>query len=189
MENAGKKRKEKQTQVLFSNYYSNEIFEEMKRRLFEDENGGNWETENEITDGEVFEKIWSQNEMDLEDFRLELSHFLEGKTLVITGTVGLWNGTYAAGKVARSLNDLFSLLRDCDDFKFTDCGGRFFITGTHHDGTNNFEVRILNENGLKKLSQLEDNDETRGKICRTLFNSNFYSGIPHFAKKVYGTKE
>lgn len=56
----------------------------------------------------------------------------------------------------------YKAMTDCDYFRIYDENGHMYLTCSHHDGTNHFEIKIVTEKG--------------------------YTVLPRFAEKIYGCK-
>lgn len=180
--------------VLFSNYYDSDRENYIREWLMESrgEDNPDWETLDDIPDEEVWEEMDFNSEIDWEDTQRELRNFFEGKTIIVVGKVGRWNGTFDAGKVI-SYNELYKCWNNCDYVEIYDEDGHMHISSSHHDGTNHFEVKVLTEKGVEvfdnweydcgKLKHLSEQE-----IHEKLFGNSRYSHIPHFAREVYGCK-
>lgn len=173
--------------VIFSNYYDEKREECAREFLFEtlgEENG--WESAEDIPENQVWDEMNFNEEVEFDDAMSELKHFFEDKTLVVTGTVGTWRGTFDGGKVMdiKNISDCWS---SCDYIEIYDDGGHLHINCSHHDGNNHFEVKVLTEKGKEYYNNHYYNRTDR-EMCTTLFGSSKYSHIPHFAREVYGCK-
>ena len=179
--------------TLYSNYYSSEREQATREFIFDSRADDNpdWETADDISDEEVWEEMDFENSINWDDFQRELEKFFEGQTLIVSGTVGRWDGTFDAGKVI-GYNELYKCWSDCDYVEFTDRDGHFHINASHHDGNVHFEVKVLTDKGVERYSNWEydwrTNAPTEREIHEKLFEDSHYTHIPHFAKKVYGCK-
>jgi hypothetical protein len=93
---------------------------------------------------------------DIDDFKEDAAlHFDLGLCLV-KGYAGLWNGPAEGGKVMRidSGADLF--FQDVDRVRVVLEGDGLVVYGYHHDGTNRYVVRQLNERGNALYSKNGD---------------------------------
>ena len=115
-----------------------------------------------------------------EDFVETFNHFFKNKKLIVKGYVERWDGRYNGSVVCSSLYQLLDLLKDCGIIKFWDENGHLFFLGSHHDGTNIFEIKTLNEKG--------ENRYYRTNSSKGLFQSA-YSKLPHFAHLAFGHKK
>lgn len=93
---------------------------------------------------------------DTEDFQSDCAlHFDLGQCLV-AGYAGLWYGNAAGGKVMRidSGADLFCM--DVDRLRVVLEDDGLVLYGYHHDGTNRYVVRQLNERGKALVNKYGD---------------------------------
>jgi hypothetical protein len=93
---------------------------------------------------------------DIDDFKEDAAlHFDLGQCLV-AGYAGLWNGNAAGGKVMTidSGADLFCM--DVDRLRVVLEDDGLVLYGYHHDGTNRYVVRQLNERGKALVDKYGD---------------------------------
>lgn len=121
----------------------------------------------------------------------ELERFFGDKyKCILFGTVGRWDGTFAAGTIFDGddfIDTIYKGLKDCDYISITDENGHLYISGTHHDGTVSYEVKILTNKGIEYLENWEynwDDKRTEQYVHNQIVKR--YSVLPHFAAKVYG---
>lgn len=107
-----------------------------------------------------------------EMFDTILKDFCEGKTFVLQGTVGTWQGKMLGGFIFNSPDGFYRAIEKCDDFAFYDDRGRLLIECDHHDGHNSYEVKELTEIGLKYLEEHEDCRETHTKLMEPPYGAN-----------------
>lgn len=127
-------------------------------------------------------------ELDLiTDFAMdEINMFFNGDNMyLIMGTIGTWRGPMKGGFVFSTLNQLRKAWKYCDYIKIYDVNGHLYIKCSHHDGTNYFEVKMLTEKGKKYINDIHTGKSNR-EIHTTIWNSNFFSKLPHYAYKVFG---
>ena len=173
--------------------YSNYDFDDYKEGAIENlmENCG-YESAKEIPEREIWEEVYTLQEIYWEDEKYMMKDFFEGKTLLVCGVCGLWNGNFAAGKVI-AYNELWRTLNDCDYWEIYDEGGHFHIKGSHHDGTNHFEVKVLTEKGAEMWYRWENEwsvwqNCSEEEVHEKLWKNSKYSRIPHYAREVFGCK-
>ena len=172
--------KTKKEHVLYDNYDIDGYMETVKEDYEEDE----------VSDEFLYETV---NELLYEDW-LQLMEDIEevfGDRLAIAvGTVGLWTGTHAGGKVDKVKNLIMSLMTDCDYAKIVDEDGHLYITCSHHDGTHHMEIKMLTEKGEKAFDNWNYdpyNCKTLQEEHNTLFTNNFFSSLPRVWEKAYNT--
>lgn len=111
-------------------------------------------------DSDAWYKIVNDiREIDLDDFRSDCAlNFSLGKCLA-TGYAGLWDGRHAGGTIinVKRGGDLFQLVSNCDDVKVVlDPDDGLVVYGYHHDGTNRYQVRQINDRGLDYIYTHEE---------------------------------
>lgn len=148
-----------------------------------------WETMDDIPDEDVNRMVYDREEWDWEDFKVEFNQFLKQSAngFLAIGTCGLWDGTYDGGCYIENFDDLYRFWKDCDYIKVYDEGGHLYLKATHHDGTNYAELKELTSKGYTyKDNHYWDSDRD---VHTTLWSSNFYTRLPHYAHKVWGCKK
>ena len=92
------------------------------------------------------QSMWYNDEMDNIKFSKE-----NDSPVIITGTLGLWNGTKVIYPVR--CDTLHEAVEKCigssDDAKVMFEDGIIYVEAYHHDGTNKFSVEKLSKRGLK----------------------------------------
>lgn len=88
--------------------------------------------------------------------------------LIITGTVGRWNGTVPAWGVKESLNDLFAVFcGNCDPILYIK-DGQLKAEVHHHDGVNNYVFYTCKEDvdpqSLEYMEHPEDSGELKSLV-------------------------
>lgn len=172
--------------TLYNNYHDDQMAKDARDYLL-DEYGDaeGWRTLDDVPEERVWKELSREDEFNWDAFVAEMDRVLDKSdtSFLITGTVGRWNGRASGGFVFDTLKELSKCWRDCDYIKVEDDDGHLFITCSHHDGTNHFEIKRLTKRGEKFI---EDNwDMDTEKLHSTAFNSNFMSGLPYLAKKLY----
>lgn len=143
--------------IIFSNYYDSDREKATREFLLEDRGEDNgWETIDDIPDSEVWDEMNFNEQIEWEDAESALENFFNDEEILVIGTVGRWDGTYAAGKVI-SYNELHKCWSDCDYVEIYDEDGHMHINVSHHDGNNHFEVKILTEKGRDYYSRWNEN--------------------------------
>lgn len=127
--------------IIFDNYNVTENYDLAIENLIEN---GYYSTAEEIPEAEIWEEVADMEHIWFDDERTMMEEFFSGKTLLVCGSVGRWNGRFAAGKVIE-YDDLWKCWSDCDYISIYDEGGHFYIKASHHDGTNIYEVKVLTE--------------------------------------------
>ena len=174
--------------TIYSNYDLWETYpdEEIIEILIED--GTDKE---DITDDMIMQKRYLYDEYDWEDAKSELERFFnKGDKWILFGKVGCWDGVYDAGTIFETFDDFFyKAVEDCHYWHFYDENGHLYLRCSHHDGTCNFEIKRLTEQGIRFLERWEDNwDDKRSEKYIHSQIIKIYSRLPEFARKVYGCK-
>jgi len=139
----------KREYVFFDNYETDYL--EIAREEYKESYGEDFTPSEErvYAYAEIIERNdWDDAVRDVDD--------LLSDNVVVTGTVGLWDGNYDGGRVY-SFRDvkhgtlwdkiLSDIGKDCVYFKISLSGGVIHVKCTHHDGTNYFEIRNLTDAG------------------------------------------
>ena len=176
--------------IIYNNYdlyekYTDKVIVDIAREC-------EWiEEDEEVSDNQVYE--W-RNELDEEDYYEaieQLKEFFKGKTVGFFGEVGLWHGTYKAGKIGDFENLYYRAIRDCDYIKIYDENGHLYLTCSHHDGTNCFEIKVVTDKGKDYLENWEYDYYINDKRTEQYVHNQIYkrySKLPRFAEEVYGCK-
>ena len=148
-----------------------------------------WETMEDIPDEDVYNFVDNNEEWEWDDFKTEFGHFIKKSDygFLLVGDVGTWRGNIAGGCYVNKFDDLYTFWEDCRDIKVWDEGGHLYIKASHHDGTNYAELKELTQAGsnYKDEHYWDSDKETHEK----LWNSTYYTRLPHYAHKVWGCKE
>lgn len=104
----------------------------------------------------VEEDNYDYVELALEDLKYDVNKLIDEKGwLIAYGTIGTWRGDIEAGLVIRSYYDLTRLMfgrcSDCYVSLYNNGDGTLSVETAHHDGTNYFTIKQLNERGMSFL--------------------------------------
>ena len=118
---------------------------------------------------------------------MNFKDFFDRNTFILQGYCGTWRGRAKGGFVFNSFKELSRAWEDCGYIEIYDENGHLYVKCSHHDGTNLYEIRLLNEKGYDYYANHKwyDDDE---KLHDKLMN-NPYSVLPHIAHKVFGCKK
>ena len=96
-----------------------------------------------------------------EDFRLAIKNEPLFTRCVITGNLGLWNGrkTIVPTLVDNLYDAVMKCLTDCELYKLTIKDNVLYVEGSHHDGNNSFEIRLVNSDNYDKLNYWDDEED------------------------------
>jgi hypothetical protein len=141
---------------------------------------------NEITpepegSNDYYEWEAEENQRYVEDFFENLRYVKFDTPVIITGSLGLWNGRkeiYPLVVESTEKPSLYNAVMKCingmDDFKVELSEGEIVVHGYHHDGTNIFTISKLSKKGIDPvLRAVEDGKHLQiknywiGKITET----------------------
>ena len=146
----------------------------------------------DITEDAIWDEIYEQDEMEWEIANNEMTQFFEqsAATWLAIGTVGRWDGTFDGGFIFTTFQELLSRVgKDCNYFKFIDKNGHFYVHCSHHDGTNEVEVKRITEAGKRLYENWNYSASARyaypeKELHKKIFNR--YSALPNFVHKMFG---
>lgn len=80
---------------------------------------------------------------------------------VVCGTVGTWQGDRAicAKRFDNLMDAIYACVNHCDEVVISQRASNIIVDGYHHDGTNHFEIYVLNDKGVRA-------DENRCNLSR-----------------------
>lgn len=181
-----KKAKER---IIYDNYDLDPLFEGQREIMREDDS--------DVSDDTVWACVYDIDHEYFNDAIDELKKFFSTEdhvpyraTFIIFGSVGRWDGTSTGFDTFRG-EDFASAFdkatKDCDYIKVWDENGHLYMEGTHHDGTNCYEIKRLTERGEIYLENwdyaINDKRSSRYVLDQLV---RHYSTLPRFAEKVYG---
>ena len=172
--------------TLYSNYYGWISEDEIRQYL--------WDCEyidhlDEATDDMIYNEMYELERMYWDDISYELKHFFDkGNAWLLTGSIGRWDGNYRGGYIFNTFEEFCKCFRDCDYVEITDNKGHFEVRCSHHDGTNFYEVKRVSDFGCEWYDN-HSWDMYEEELHTKMWNNNFMTSLPHFARDVYGCKE
>ena len=110
----------------------------------------------EVTDDDAHNFIYDCIKEDYDDFFTNLMcSENDDNHCVITGRLGLWNGTPQIEPcVCPSMTDAIKkCLYNMDNAIIKQVNGHLEVVGIHHDGRNCFEIHLLNDKGCELLTK------------------------------------
>ena len=172
--------------TLYSNYCGWISEDEIKQYLFDCEYIDHLD---EATDEMIYNEMYELERMYWDDISYELKHFFDkGTAWLLTGTLGLWNGKCRGGYIFNTFDEFTKCLQDCDYIEIYDEKGHLYVNGTHHDGTNCYEIKSVSDFGYEWYNN-HSWDMYDEELHTKMWQSNFMTALPHFARDVYGCKE
>ena len=171
--------------VIYDSFYTYEKEEQARESLFENyacEEG--WNTTEDIPYERVSSEIYFQDSDSWEELQDGLKTLLEHNYGLLTGYCGTWRGNMAGGKFIHTVDDLLSVIRHLDYIRIVDRNGHLIITGWHHDGSDEYELKLLTKKGYKyaKCNYFAKDRE----LHNTIMGCNLFSALPRFAQRIYG---
>jgi hypothetical protein len=186
-----KQTKKQNIVVLFNNYDCN--FDEYKKDYIE-----NNEIEGDVSDQTIWEFIADIEHMDWDNMMCEIKHCFELKQInidyqscVVIGTAGTWRGKCEAGKVYKTIEDaIYGVAENCDYIKVWCENGHLYIMASHHDGTHNFEIKLLTNKGKETYDNWNSGfycgeslyHKSDWEVIEMLSKYNLYSKLPRVEK-------
>ena len=88
--------------------------------------------------------IYEYAQEDWEELETKIDNLLEGDNLIISGSVGRWDGTNRGYETYPNWQKFIQDFgKDCDYFKVYTNNGHLYVKCSHHDGNNFCEVKRL----------------------------------------------
>ena len=172
--------------TLYSNYYGWISEDEIRQYL--------WDCEyidhlDEATDDMVYDTMYELERMYWDDISYELKHFFDkGDAWLLTGSIGRWDGNYRCGYIFNTFEEFCKCFEDCAYIEIVDNKGHLEIKCSHHDGTNFYEVKRVSDFGCEYFGT-HSWELSLEEVFTKMWNNNFMTSLPHFARDVYGCKE
>lgn len=131
--------------------------------------------------------IQDVNDDYLGDIKSEITFYEDNhkqKQYVIIAKLGLWNGTFAGGKI---ITGLWNAISQCfEDYnEIYEERGRLKVIAHHHDGNNYFQIKELTKRG-EEFSEKHKWDMSDRALHEKLFNDSHYSKNVQMFKEIYG---
>lgn len=172
--------------TLYSNYYGWISEDEIRQYL--------WDCEyidhlDEATDDMIYNAMYELERMYWDDISCELKHFFDkGDAWLLTGSIGRWDGNYRGGYIFNTFEEFCECFKDCGYIEIVDNKGHFEVKCSHHDGTNFYEVKRVSDFGCEYFGT-HSWELSLEEVFTKMWNNNFMTSLPHFARDVYGCKE
>ena len=94
-------------------------------------------------------------------FRIAIKNEPYYTRCVVTGINGGWMGNREI--VPTLVDDLYKAvmkcLKDCEYYKLTMKDNVLYVEGTHHDGSNAYEIRLIDSDNYDKLNYWDDEED------------------------------
>lgn len=138
------------------------------------------------SDNLIWELRCEEDSLQWDETKEELTRFFNGKTVIFYGTIGTWRGAFAGGQVGEFWELFYKAVRDCDYISLTDENGSLFLKCSHHDGTNNFRIKVLTDAGIEYFERWNYSTDSRTERHAHEQIVKRYSRRPNYFKTVYG---
>ena len=122
---------------------------------------------------EYYERYSNWEEMNWSDFMSNLKYSKFNIDCVVVGSLGLWNGTRDID--ARRFDTIVDAINTITNVRFIydiaikKVNGHLEITQLHHDGTNYFEIHLLNDKGIRASERADLSNKCYHKAIREMY--------------------
>ena len=109
----------------------------------------------------IYVDTWEES-TSFEEFIEEIEYSeVAQRPCVVCGTVGTWQGDRAicAKRFDNMKDAIYACVNRCDEVVISQRASNILVDGDHHDGTNHFEIHVLNDKGVRA-------DENRCNLSR-----------------------
>ena len=181
--------KRAKVRTIYDNYDLWDTYsEEVKRWLIEEEEM----RPEDIAEDTIWDEIHERDEMEWEIVNNEMTQFFEesNATWLAVGSVGRWNGRFDGGFIFTTFSGLLSqITKDCDYLRLMDMNGHLYVRCSHHDGTNEVEIKKITKAGEQLWQNWSYSDQKRyayseRELHKKLFEH--YTVLPNCAHKMFG---
>ena len=166
--------------VLYDTTNHTERYDEARDFLFASRaDEFDWKTDNDVPEDMIYNEISFMESLDYQYFQDKLTALIDKNTCIITGICGRWNGRVSCGRFIEDFDDFVEFVTHLDDIKIVDRDGHLILSGYHHDGYDEYELKILTEKGF--LYAEEHHFEHTKALHERIMNNSDYSALPHLA--------
>lgn len=116
---------------------------------------------------------YAQCDIEDEDFWYGFKDAMKYRNLdcIVTGTLGLWDGKHSIYPTCGELMDMINkCLKDAYDYIIRIENNVMYIENHHHDGTNYYEIRLVNGENYDKIIYWDDEED--GDLVQFLLDNN-----------------
>lgn len=140
------------------------------------------------TDDEIWAEIYRTDEDNWEEEYYRLKDFFGNGIYLAVGTVGRWDGNYDCACIFSNFLELLHRFSDCEYIKIWDENGHFFMSGSHHDGTNTVEVKEITKQGKEYSDRWAYLGDKRSAyhVYKKMFSNSRYTHLIHYMHRTYG---
>ena len=165
--------------VLFDNYDCN--FDEYKQDYIE-----NNEIDGDVSDQTIWDYISELEHIYWEDMLKGLGQFDNYRKCILSGKAGTWQGKFEAAQIYDTIEEaICNSIKDCDYIKVWSENGHLYLQASHHDGTHNFELKLLTYKGWETWDSWNSSycgeslyNKSEYEVLDMLFNCNLFSKLP-----------
>lgn len=108
-----------------------------------------------MSEDEVRSIALAYNADDRETIRKELAD-MDTDDILITGTLGRWNGPRPVSKIITNPSEIFSVFNGGDECTLYIKNGDLLAENVHHDGTDRFKFQIQTDGGYESIVPVMD---------------------------------
>lgn len=175
-----KKANKNNTTTLFDNYDNYDTIKQIQLELSEYEEY-EFTTENQLF-SIACDMVASDEREEWREMLKELDKQFSTKWIV-SANVGTWQGKREGYRIFEDTEDMMrTLCEHCDYIKVWKENNNLFVKASHHDGTNNYQCKVLTGKGCVTYNDWNWGcgdgklaEKSEFEICEFLFGSNFYS--------------
>ena len=160
--------------TIFDNYETYKYFDEEKAALQETN------PDITITDQMVWNSLSDMEDEDYSNAKWELKELFGENKVIALGTCGTWRGDFESAKIFNDFEmALAACAKECDYIKIEREGRHIYVTASHHDGTNHFELKVVTEKGERYYDNWNygNSDKTEYQVLKTIWKSSNYSKL------------
>lgn len=141
----------------------------------------------DLPDEEIYNYLNHVQEIDWDESTSDLCSYMPNDSLIISrGSIGRWDGTRYGFELSNGFDDLLhsDIWKDCGTYRIWDDDGKLYMTGHHHDGSVDIEIKALSEAGEQMIEDwyYEDQDYDLNKI----WDDSSLSHEPRYAENILG---
>ena len=167
--------------TLFDNYDSYKYFDEYKQSIAD----ANDMDVNDVPDDWVYDAMSDDETETWDECKSLLRSAFMGRAVIACGTAELW---YRRGEAYGMYGDIDEAIehitKDCDYVKIWQEKGHTFIRASHHDGTHEFELKVVTDNGDRYWDNWRFEQDPRtlhyseSLVLSNIWESSKYSVLP-----------
>jgi len=166
--------------VLYDTTNHTERYDEARDFLFATRaDEFDWKTDNDVPEKMIYDEMSFMQSLDYQYFQDKMNELIAQNTCIIMGTCGRWNGRVSCGRFIETFDEFVCFVEHLDEIKIVDKDGRLIISGYHHDGSDEYELKILTKKGFS-FAEAHHFEHTKA-LHESIMTNNDYSALPHLA--------